>query len=144
MTDTTSPARTIEDLAPYPAAADATADLMARWFTVQAFANYCRTSNHPCWQVAEERDEAGKPAGAYAEGLRGFIRDGELAWAQYTTAYLLRATAGEAPDLPIGDALRREVDSAEMASETVADWLTGYGIDPEVIVQAVRAERGLS
>lgn len=144
MSDTVSPQQQIENLAPYPDAADATADLMARWFTVQAFASYCRTTNHPCWKVPQERDADGKPAAAYAEGLRGFIRDGELAWAQYVAAYLLHREASGDVDMPLVDALRREQHSAELASETVADWLVGYGIDPELIVQAVRAERGPS
>jgi hypothetical protein len=131
-------------LAPYPQP-DATFfdAALARYFAVQAFASYCRLNDHPCWRAPEERGENGKPAGAYAEALRGFNRDGELAWTQYAATYLLRARAGF-EDLPIADALRREVDSAELASETVGEWLIGYGIDAEVIVQAVRAERRTS
>lgn len=143
MTDTTtvSPQQTIEDLAPWPDPDRATADQMARWFTVQAFAAYCRLTNHPCWQTTPEYDDDGKPAGAYADGVRQFVRDGELAWSRYVAAYLLRRECGSRDDMPLVDALRREVDSAEMASETVGDWLVEYGIDAEAIVQAVRAER---
>lgn len=131
----------IDALAPYLAPADMTVDALARHFTVQAFAASCRLFNHPAWAVPEERAADGKPAGAFREALRGFNRDSELAWTLFVAAYLLRDKIGETSEMPMADMLRRDIDTMEMVSETLPCWLRGYGIDPERIILAVKAER---
>jgi len=128
----------LKNLAPWPMGADATPARLARWFTARAFASFAALHGHPCWKNTPEYDANGKPSGAYQEGLRAFAQTLELAWAQYTSAYLLRVQAGQPVDLPLDDALRREEDSGEEAADTVAVWLDGYGIDPEQILTAMR------
>lgn len=146
MTDTTttSPQQAIENLAPWPTPTP-TADALAQHLTVQAFAAHCRLHNHPCWQTPKTYDGSGHPTGAYASALAGYHRDTELAWALYSAAYLMRESAG--PNTLPADRLAAELvrgeDAAEYAADTLTDWLDEYGIDPEVVVQAVRAERGL-
>lgn len=140
-----SPAQQIEALAPYPDPGMATADALARHFTVQAFASACRLHGHPTWTVPRHTAPDGTPVGIYADALREFNRDAELAWTQYAAAYLLReaGTWREEYVDELAKGLRRDDDTSEEAFEALTGWLDEYGIDPERIVQAVRAERGL-
>lgn len=143
MTDVVTPQQTIEDLAPWPVPGH-TADALSRHLTVQAFAAHCRLHNHPCWKVPKEFDQSGEPAGAYAEALRGYSRDSELAWALYAAAVLSRRMDGS-DDYPMDRSVPELACAvAEVASDTLTAWMAEYGIEPEVIVQAVRAERGLT
>jgi hypothetical protein len=132
-------------LAPWPRTTDrATADALARHYTVEAYTAHCRLYHHPGLRAVAERDWDGKPAGQYRTLLRAFVDASNTAFDLYAVAYLLREANGYMSMKGDDLAARLHSDRAgddEVLMDHLTDWLDEYGIDPEQIIRDVEVEQ---
>lgn len=124
------------DLAPYPRTeADATADALARFLTVQAY----RTLAGDVPRLQGDWEDAGRPEfGPLRDAYDGAVR---AATSEYATVYLLRDAQVATQELftLTADELSREVYPAydghtAQVVEDLHGWLIEYGIDPAAVV----------
>lgn len=140
MADTQTPPD-LNKVAPYPKTGDAEA--MARHYTVQAYAAYCRLHGHPGMTVSIERGPDGTLPPASETALRDFGNAAHHAFELYTLAYLWREANGKLsmPGDQIATILLEAADNGEIAYDDLGEWLEEDGIDPETVVRAVEAEK---
>lgn len=114
---------TLDDLAPWPGmSGECTADILARHMAVSALAHFALLHNFKGSDAEWGRHAA---HGASAYGI----------------TFLLRAlSANAASDADkVASELRDRWEDAEDSDETLATWLTSYGISPEQVIQLARA-----